>query len=427
MNMTTAGWHTNHTTHWSQGFVGTAGGNGSACSGAPPSSGPRTRMRGLSLVELMVALLISSLIMIGLVQVFVSSKGTYQMDEGLARLQENGRFALDFLAHDIRMAGHKGCMGYIPPSKLADKVVNYLPSPGPGTALNYAVQGFEADNTIPSQTFSLPSLYPAPATAVTSPPLDPALVPVAGVVPGSDVLAMVYMDPSGYNLVANASNQHSDAANVFVQNGSLINKNDTVMVADCTHVGIFKVTDVTPDASGLWTNLAHAQTDSSGNAANICTNWGTGCKDFVPGDGAQVTQLRTAAYYVGPGTYGGPSLFRIDSNAGAVPQELVEGVENLQILYGLNTTGACPVPATPQYCNNVEDYVPANLVTDWTQVVSVRIAMLVATSNVTGHTDNAPDTTASYPVNSVNIVPPANDLHRRRVFTATISLRNHKM
>lgn len=387
----------------------------------------RTGMRGLSLVELMVALLISSLILIGLVQVFVSSKGTYQMDEGLARLQENGRFALDFLVHDIRMAGHKGCMGYIPPNKLADKVVNYLPNPGSNTALTYAVQGFEADNTIPNQTFSLPGLYPPPATAVTSPALDPALVPVAGVVPGSDVLALVYMDPSGYNLVANASNQYRNAANVFVQNGSLVNKNDTVMLADCTHIAIFKVTDVTPDGGGLWTNLSHAQQDSSGNPANICTNWGNGCKDFVPGDGSQATQLRTSAYFIGPGTYGGPSLFRVDPNTGGAPQELVEGVENLQILYGLDTTTACPVGTPPTFCHNVQNYVPASLVTDWTQVVSVRIAMLVATSNVTGHTDNAPDTTASYPVNGVNIVPPANDLHRRRVFTATINLRNHKM
>lgn len=65
---------------------------------------------GLSLIELMIALLISSILLIGVIQVFAASRTAYQLSQGIARNQENGRFAMDFLTRDIRMAGHAGCV-----------------------------------------------------------------------------------------------------------------------------------------------------------------------------------------------------------------------------------------------------------------------------------------------------------------------------
>ena len=63
----------------------------------------------MALIEIMIALLIGAFLLGGVLQIFVSSKQTYRMQEGLSRLQENGRFAMDFLARDIRMAGFWGC------------------------------------------------------------------------------------------------------------------------------------------------------------------------------------------------------------------------------------------------------------------------------------------------------------------------------
>jgi type IV pilus assembly protein PilW len=65
---------------------------------------------GLSLIEIMIALLIGAFLLGGVLQIFIGSKQTYRMQENLSRLQENGRFALDFLAKDIRMAGYWGCI-----------------------------------------------------------------------------------------------------------------------------------------------------------------------------------------------------------------------------------------------------------------------------------------------------------------------------
>ncbi|UOA07566.1 PilW family protein [Methylobacter sp. S3L5C] len=65
---------------------------------------------GLSLIEIMIALLIGAFLIGGVLQIFISSKQTYRMQQNLSRLQENGRFSLDFLAKDIRMAGYWGCL-----------------------------------------------------------------------------------------------------------------------------------------------------------------------------------------------------------------------------------------------------------------------------------------------------------------------------
>jgi type IV pilus assembly protein PilW len=65
---------------------------------------------GLSLIEIMIALLIGAFLIGGVLQIFIDSKQTYRMQQNLSRLQENGRFAMDFLAQDIRMAGYWGCL-----------------------------------------------------------------------------------------------------------------------------------------------------------------------------------------------------------------------------------------------------------------------------------------------------------------------------
>ena len=67
------------------------------------------RQTGFTLVEVLVAVTISMILLVGVIQIFATTKRTYRLDESLARLQENGRFATDILARDVRMAGFQGC------------------------------------------------------------------------------------------------------------------------------------------------------------------------------------------------------------------------------------------------------------------------------------------------------------------------------
>mgnify|MGYP001367911971 CR=1 FL=1 len=74
-------------------------------------SAPRYRHQtGMTLIEIMIALLIGAFLLGGVLQVFLGSKQTYRMQENLSRLQENGRFAMEFLSKDIRMVGYWDCM-----------------------------------------------------------------------------------------------------------------------------------------------------------------------------------------------------------------------------------------------------------------------------------------------------------------------------
>ncbi len=66
------------------------------------------RVRGVTLVELMVALSIGSFLMIGAVTVFMQSKTAFRVTESVSRLQENARFVLDAMEPDIRMASYFG-------------------------------------------------------------------------------------------------------------------------------------------------------------------------------------------------------------------------------------------------------------------------------------------------------------------------------
>ncbi len=73
-----------------------------------PLSAGGARMQGLSLVELMVALTISMVLIFGATQVYVDSRNAYNVNEAVARLQENARYAMGIIEPDIRMANYWG-------------------------------------------------------------------------------------------------------------------------------------------------------------------------------------------------------------------------------------------------------------------------------------------------------------------------------
>ena len=66
------------------------------------------RNAGVTLIELMVALAIGALLMIGAVTVFMQGRTTFRVTESVARLQENGRFGVDRLESDVRMSHYWG-------------------------------------------------------------------------------------------------------------------------------------------------------------------------------------------------------------------------------------------------------------------------------------------------------------------------------
>ncbi len=74
----------------------------------PPLQPLGKAARGLSLVELLVALAIGSLLIVGAVFVYSQSRTTHTVTESVSRLQENGRFVMSVLEPDIQLAGYYG-------------------------------------------------------------------------------------------------------------------------------------------------------------------------------------------------------------------------------------------------------------------------------------------------------------------------------
>lgn len=61
--------------------------------------------KGLTLIEIMVAITISLALLAGVIQIMIGNKVTYRTLDSLSRLQENSRAATEILLRDIRMAG----------------------------------------------------------------------------------------------------------------------------------------------------------------------------------------------------------------------------------------------------------------------------------------------------------------------------------
>lgn len=89
------------------------------------------RMKGFSIVELMVALLLGSLIALAATQLFLVNRQTENLQQGLASVQDQGRMALDYVSRDLMQAGHDP-LNAIPPfvfsgdsNKVSDDATKY--------------------------------------------------------------------------------------------------------------------------------------------------------------------------------------------------------------------------------------------------------------------------------------------------------------
>jgi len=358
------------------------------------------RQRGLTIVEILVAVTLSLILLAGVTQLFVSSKRTYEVQDGLSRLQENGRFAVDYLARHVRMAGYMGCLSN---ASLITMYNNLNNAATFANNFSIGIEGFEANGTSPGDAYTITAENPAPSgnAAGWSSALDADLV--GRVLPGTDVIVVRNAAPSSVALVSPFNN----SAQLFVSNPNDLQIGDVLMVTDCQKASVFQATNV--QATGFGTNAVHGQANMTpGNSNSV---WGTD-QDYT--EGGEIMKSEMRVFYVGQGASGRPALFqRSLRNAGGgvqlVSDELVEGVENMQVLYGEDTDGD----------RTADAYREADNVADWGQVVSARISLLVRSPE-----NSLPEPeTNTFDVGGVD-VDPVDDRRLRQVFTTTITLRN---
>lgn len=70
----------------------------------------RPTQQGMTLIELMIAVTLALLVSGVMLGLFSNSKESYILNENLARLQENGRFAMQLMSRDLRWADYRACV-----------------------------------------------------------------------------------------------------------------------------------------------------------------------------------------------------------------------------------------------------------------------------------------------------------------------------
>ena len=373
----------------------------------------RRHAAGFSLIELMVGAVLGLLLLGAVIVVYMSVKRTFVAQDEDTGVVEGGRFAIDTITRDLRMAGLSGCASRNMPGS-AVPVRNFLNSTAYPYAFGAAVGGFEGNGTAPGQLFSLAASDPAPGG--TYAPALPAQI-AASAIAGSDALMIAGAEPGARRLVdpfTSGSSIHLEAGGDFVPG-------DILWVTDCSQAAVFQATAV--NATRTLITGSNAATFVPGNNGPISS----------PGPvanfrhGALVSRARSVVYFVGrpnlgagdscnSGGSGPPALIRASLGPGATANarvmrcdELLRGVESMQILYGEDTDGDFDVDA----------YRIANAVADMGSVRALRVALLLRAEGPSLPDDD----TEEYGLAGTRI-DPVNDRRQRRVFVSTISLRN---
>ncbi len=343
---------------------------------------------GLSLIELMISITLGLFLLTGVVQVFLSSKGVYTSQQAMSRVQEAGRLAIDFLAKDIRMAGYMGCS-----TRAANMVI--------ANTLNDATE-FQYDFSAAIRGYTAATV---PAGAIT-----------ATVRPNTDVLVVRSATGSGVKIASANSDEFLFAekvgdleVGVCPGGGNRVSgicEREILAVTDCAKARIFQATAFT--VAGAVVNVAHANTGTPGNAT---PTWGGAAapENETFQSGAEILSATTKIYFIANNaTTNQPGLWQ---SVNGVEAELLEGVEDLNILYGVDTSSDIfSVPSK---------YVAAGSVTsaEWPKVVSVRVELLVATAE-----DRVVAEPQKYKFQNVDVT--ATDKKLRQVFTTTIGIRS---
>ncbi|MFQ3228999.1 PilW family protein [Reinekea sp.] len=288
------------------------------------------KQAGLTLVELLIAVALSAVIIIGIVQVFLSNREAFNLSESMARVQENGRFAVNVISESIRSSGNYGCIPWYSPDigNIQRQVTN--------TEIN----GFDA--------------------------VTPATIEGAGVVngvPGPDQLELLRVvgDPVSISSIDYAANQ------ITTDWAADVAENDLVLVSNCLVGDYIKAGATTAgqiiedDTKSLRTGL-YDRLDQQNTVTRV-----ERIRFEIDGD-------NNLALVTNDGDAG--------INGSTVP--LIGGVENIQFRYGVDLDDNF----VPDYIADYGD-IPA---ADWPNIIAVEVNVLVGSLDSVENVVSEPQT-----------------------------------
>lgn len=338
-----------------------------AATRAPGRSLVRLAARGLSLVELMVAMALGLMIMTALVALYGSMSRTNSEMAKTNQLIENGRFAIQLLQGDLVHAGFWGAIDAVSATAVPDPCLAF-------------------------------ANWPTDAAALAEYKTNLMAIPVQG---WADDSALAGCG------ITNASAQ-SDVL--------LVRHASTCVAGSC---------DGGAD-TGPHLQLSSCRTDAPPEPAYVFDAAGftlrlKDCTTLAPR-----RQMVANFYYVSTNGSGVPRLMRKSFKNGAyAPAEaLIEGIEAFRVEYGVDDLGSngLPISATNPGDGNADSYVscsPSCNLATLANVVAVKVHVLARNLEPTaGYKDEK-----SYQLGPLAIAA-ANDAYKRHVFSTTVRLVN---
>jgi len=352
------------------------------------------RQQGFTVIELMIALLISSVVIGGIFAVFINTKKTQRFTSELAQIQESGRFALAFLKRDIRMIDYQGCNSS---GSLEINIVDNAMS----------VSDFAKQKVV---GYKIKANWKTGSAFATASDITAKL--------GSDAFSIGRIRDLPDSIVIDST---TNTTVELTNNTSYpFKQHEMLLVSDCESSDIFKVTAAPTviDADDNSQSLSHTSAAPTGNAISKLYD-----------SSAVLSHYQNTLYYVtntGRKNPHGEDVFALNRaivTAASTPtfkiEELIEGVEHMTVLYG------------EQLASGNTRYVPADQVSpaiNWDNVTSVKIAVLVTSHQGVRNTEDD----SSYQLLTTELVAPTSEkttLHSggkrlKKVFSTTINIRN---
>ncbi len=358
---------------------------------------------GFSVLELMIALLLGLMVISGIVQLFVGNSRTYEIVTAQSRLQENARFSFAFISRAARSAGYFGC------APEDDNIAKHLAGAWdliPEYNMSEPVGGWDSNGDGTYTPNDLTTLPRSEGGLNVNVHIDGNGIDRNELADAGDILVFRSLQrpvarlantlqPTGDPVVSTPGGEPSFAVN------------DVVVVADCEQAAVFKVTAV--NAVGDETTLQHAITATGNrfeNTATITTSTGDIIASTMSvvgrsyGADATIGVLETTFFFIAESAQvdnrGNPVNALWQKVGNAAPMELVQGVADMQVLYGVDST---PGDGTA----NVNQYLTFDAVGDPTDIVAVQVTL---------------------DVDSVNTLTEAGNQRLTRTFTKTLHIRN---
>lgn len=335
---------------------------------------------GITLVELMVALVIGLILMAGIIQLFISNKQAYRIQEGTNVVNENARFAVGQLHYDLRMADHWGGVEESDLDQLpgSDAVVGDCG--GSAKSIDVVgVRGFDGGNSSPI-----------------------ACIPASDYQANTDVIVLRYSNPQRVASGSIADGEMYVRSAIGRRGIIFQGKNKSSLPADLIPADMTE-TDVFAEASELATYnletviyfIRRCSSQENGNTA-ICD----GSDDTLP----SLARLRLR----------GTSM---------VEEDVISGVEQMQLAYGIDNDG----DRSADIYQRATDVTAGN---DWDKVVNVKLSLVLRNTQRDPTRDTSDGANTYYLYGGTNggqvtyVVPAADRAFPRKVYNSSVQIRN---